>query len=52
MRFHLTPSSKSLQTINVGEDVEGKKKKKTLLHSYNINWYSHYGKQDRGSLKN
>ena len=35
------PSSKSLQTINVGEGVENKE------HSYivggNINWYTHYG---------
>ena len=44
------PSSKNLQTINAGEDVEKRE------HSYtvdgNLNWYSHYGEQYEGSFKN
>ena len=47
VRYHLTPVrwllSKSLQIINVGEDVE---KKGLLLHvGEKVNWYNHYGKQ-------
>ena len=43
------PSSKSLQTINVGEGVEKRE------HSYtvdgNVNWYSHYEGQYGDYLK-
>ena len=42
------PVSKNPQTINAGKDEE----KGTLLHSGNINCYSHYGEQYGGSLKN
>ena len=35
------PSSKSLQTINAGEDVE--KREHSCTIGGNINWYSHYG---------
>ena len=37
-------------TVNAGEDVEKREPSCTL--SRNINWYSHYGKQYGGSLKN
>ena len=42
-------SSKSLQTINVG-DVE--KREHSCTVRGNVNWYSHYGRQYRDSLKN
>ena len=54
MRYHLTAvrmaSSKNLQIINVGESVD----KQEPLHTVgrNISWYSQYGKQYGGSLKN
>ena len=37
------PSSKNLQIINAGEDVE----KREPFHTVgrNVNWYSHYGEQ-------
>ena len=43
------PSSKYLWTINVGKGVE----KRTHFYTVggNINWYSQYGEQYRGSLK-
>ena len=43
------PPSKSIQIINVGEDVENRK----LLYSFfeNVKWDSHYVKQHKGSLK-
>ena len=44
------PSSKNLQTINAGEDVE--KRDTYCTVSRNINWYNHYGGQYGGSLKN
>ena len=44
------PSSKNLQTINAGEGVE--KREPFCTVSGNINWYSHYGEQYRGSSKN
>ena len=36
------PSSKSLQTINTGEDIEKREHSCTL--GGNVNWYSHYAK--------
>ena len=50
MHWSEWPSSKSLQIINAREGV-GKRE-----HSYtvggNVNWCSHYGKQDEDYLKN
>ena len=43
------PSSKNLQTINAGEDIEKRESSCTLG---NVNWYSHYGEQYGDSLKN
>ena len=44
------PSSKNLQTINAGEGVE--KREPSCTVDGNVNWYSHYGEQYGGSLKN
>ena len=44
------PSSKNLQTINAGEGVE--KREASCTVGGNVNWYSHYGEQYGGSLKN
>ena len=44
------PSSKSLQEINAGEGEE--KKEPSYNVGGNVNWYSHYGEQYGGSLKN
>ena len=44
------PSSKILQTINAGEGMEKKEPFCTLVG--NVNWYSHYGEQHGGFLKN
>ena len=41
--------SKSLQTINAGEDVEKREPYYTV--GGNANWYSHYGEQCEDSLK-
>ena len=43
------PSSKNLQTINAGEDVE--KRESSCTVGDNISWYSHYGDQYQDSLK-
>ena len=43
------PSSKSLQTISAGEDVE--KRELSCISSGNVNWYSHHGRQYGHSLK-
>ena len=43
------PSSKSLQTVIAGEDVE--KMKFSCTVGGNVNWYSHYGRQYRDSFK-
>ena len=43
------PSSKSLQTINAGEDVE--KRERSCTVGGNLKWYSHYGKQNGISSK-
>ena len=54
MRSCLTPVRmpiiKSLQTINVGEGVE--KRKPSCTVGGNVNWYSHYGRRYRDTLKN
>ena len=44
------PSSKNLQIINAGEGVE--KREPSCTVGGNVNWYSHYGEQYGGSLKN
>ena len=44
------PSSKSLQTINTGEDVAEKECSCTV--GGNINWYSHYGRWYGDYLQN
>ena len=43
-------SSKVLQTINAGEDVE--KKEPSYTVSGDVKWYNYYGEQYRGSSKN
>ena len=43
------PPSKSLQTINAGEDVA--KRKPSYTVGGNANWYSHYGEQCGDFLK-
>ena len=43
------PSSKSLQTINAREGVEGRECSCTV--GGNVNWYSHYGRRYEDSLK-
>ena len=52
--YHLTPVRmaiiKNLQTVNAGEGVE--KREPSYIAAGNVNWYSHYGEQYRGSLKN
>ena len=54
MRYHLTPSEwpslQNLQTVNAGEGVE--KRELSCTVGGNVNWYSHYGEQYGGSLKN
>ena len=44
------PSLKSLQITNAGEGVE--KREPSCTVGGNVNWYSHYGEQYGGSLKN
>ena len=43
-------STKSLQMINAGKAVEKREPSSTI--GGNINWYSHYGEQYGGSLRN
>ena len=43
------PSLKSLQIINLGEDVKKRESSHTI--GGNVNWCSHYGEQYGGSLK-
>ncbi len=55
MRYHLTPLRmaiirKNLETINAGEGVE--KREHPCTAGGNVNWYSHYGEQYGGALKN
>ena len=45
MRNHLTP-----QIINAGEAVE--RREPSYIVGGNANWYSHYGEQYGGSIKN
>ena len=45
-----THQSKYLQTINAGEGVE--KREPSCTVGGKVNWYSHYGEQYGGSLKN
>ena len=53
MRYHSDclewPSLKSPQIINAGESVE--KKEPFYTVGGNVNWYSHYEEEYRGSLK-
>ena len=49
IRYHLMPSSESLQITNGRESVE--KRKPSYAVGGNKNWCS-YGKQHKGSLKN
>ena len=41
---------KKSTTINAGEGVEKREPSYTL--GGNVNWYSHYGEENEGSLKN
>jgi len=53
IRYHLTtewPSSESPQITNAGENVE--KKASSYTVGRNGIWFSHYGEQYGGSLKN
>ena len=54
MRYHLTPVImviiKNPQTTNDGEGLERREASYTV--GGNVNWYSHYGEQYGGSLKN
>ena len=54
MRYHLTlvrmAIIKNVQTINAGEGVA--KREPSYTVGGTINWYSHYGEQYGGSLKN
>ena len=54
MRYHVIRVRmiiiKNLQTINAREGVE--KREPSYTVGRNINWYSHYGEQHGGSLKN
>ena len=46
------PASKSLQITNAGEGVEERRKRNPPTLFGNVIWYSHYGKQYGGPLKN
>ena len=52
--YHLTLDRmaiiKKLRIINAGEGVE--KRKPSYTVGGNVNWYSHFGEQDGGFLKN
>ena len=53
MKYHLTPvrmAIKNLQIINAGEGRE--KREPSYTVGGNVNWYTHYGEQYGGSLKN
>ena len=53
MRYHLTPVKMAITkkpwTINAGEGVE---KREPSYSVGNVNWYSYYGEQYGGFLKN
>ena len=53
MRYHLTPVRIAISkkfTINAGEDMDRREPFYTVGGI--VNWYSHYGEQYEGSLKN
>ena len=55
MRYHFTPVrmaiiKKNLQTIIVEKGVEKREPSSTVART--LNWYSHYGEQYRGFIKN
>ena len=53
MKYHLTPVRMAIiknSTINAGKGVE--KREPSCTVGGNVNWYSHYGEQYGGSLKN
>ena len=52
MKYHLTPVRMAIikKSTHAGESVE--KKEPSYTVGGNVNWYSHYGEQYRGSLKN
>ena len=50
MRYYLTPSSKTLQTINAAEAAE--KIEPSYIAGGSIGWCNHYGEKYGGSLKN
>ena len=50
LKTTIRTSSKNLQTINAGEDVEQREPSYTV--GENVNWYSHYGEQYGDSFKN
>ena len=53
MRYHLTPVRMAIvkkSVNNYGEGVEEREPSYTI--GGNVNWYSHYGQQYGGSLKN
>ena len=55
MRYYCTPVKiaiikKNLQTINAGEGVG--KREPSYTVGGNVNWYSHYGEQYGGSVRN
>ena len=54
MSYHLTTVRMAIikknTNTNVGKDV--KKREPSYTVDGNVNWYSHYGEQDGGSLKN
>ena len=54
MRYHLTPVKTAITEKSTGNKCwRGCGDKETLLHcGGNVNWYSHYGEQFGGSLKN
>ena len=55
MRYHLTSVrvatiKKKMRLTSVGEDLE--KREPSFTVGCNVNWCSHYGKQDGGSSNN
>ena len=50
MRYHLTPVRMAI--INQTNNNVVEKKELSFPAGGNINWYSHHGKQYRGSSKN